>query len=90
MQHKYHVHYRNGDLLNDPPVPSLFVTDMSEYGYIHVGEIQIDIPFDPPSQAELIKSRVAELRKEQGELQAKMTSIEGCIQELLCIEHKED
>jgi hypothetical protein len=58
-------------------------------GYVHIGEATITV--DVPPERELVDSKVASLREEiskaRADSTAKVTQLEGRIQQLLCIEN---
>lgn len=88
MKAKVHAHWTQSSW--DPePVLSLHTHDMSKSfpGYIHAGEFEIDLPIEPPSHAEIVKGKVADLRKQQAELIHKSDQIEERIQQLMALPH---
>lgn len=56
--------------------------------YHVLGEMEIDVPFELPTPAQVTLSRIAGFRAEQGRLTAQITKIDDQIQQLQCIEHK--
>ena len=70
----------------------LYYSDMSQYGYIFIGEVEVSVDFDLPDNFSFTQAEIDVLRKEQKRIQAeaqnKVTRIEEKIQSLLCIEHK--
>ena len=70
----------------------LYFSDMSQYGYIFIGEVEVSVDFDLPDNFSFTQAEIDVLRKEQKRIQAeaqnKITRIEEKIQSLLCIEHK--
>ena len=70
----------------------LFMIDMSEYGYVCIGEFEKDIEFDVPDnfsfEFEEIKSLREQKKKVQAQAQSMIDQIDEKIQRLLCIEHK--
>ena len=70
----------------------LYFSDMSQYGYIFIGEVEVSVDFDLPDNFSFTQAEIDVLRKEQKHIQAeaqnKITRIEEKIQSLLCIEHK--
>ena len=66
--------------------------DMSKYGYVCIGEVEVSVDFDLPDNFSFTQAEIDVLRKEQKRIQAeaqnKITRIEEKIQSLLCIEHK--
>ena len=88
MKQEIFVHWKLHAWDKEPSY-AIHTADMSSLKEYHLlGTMDIDIPFDLPGHAEVIKGRVAGFREEQGRLTAKIANIEGQIQELLCIEHK--
>lgn len=80
--------YRPTDLLNADAVDMLNALgfsshDMSTHGWVKVGDAHISVDLLPAEQC--AADTIAALRREQGELQAKATQIEGEIQKLLAI-----
>ena len=71
---------------------SLMACDMSKYGYIFIGEVEVSVNYDLPDNFNYTQAEIDSLRKEQKRIQAKaqnnITRIEEQIQSLLCIEHK--
>lgn len=53
---------------------------------------ETEIEFDPPAHGELVADTISKLREHKKEIlaeaQAKVTDVERCIQELLCLEYK--
>ena len=70
----------------------LLACDMSEYGYIKIGEVEVSADYDLPESFNFTQAEIDSLRKEQKRIQAEaqnnITRIEEKIQSLLCIEHK--
>ena len=70
----------------------LHYSDMSQYGYIFIGEVEVSVDYDLPDNFNYTQAEIDVLRKEQkrihAEAQNKITRIEEKIQSLLCIEHK--
>ena len=70
----------------------LFYSDMSQYGYIFIGEVEVSVDYDLPDNFNYTQAEIDSLRKEQKRIQAeaqnKITRIDEKIQSLLCIEHK--
>ncbi len=71
----------------------LKICDMSEYGYIFLGEVEVSVDYELPDDFNFTQCQIDALRKEQkrilAESQKKVTEIEEQIQKMLCIEHKE-
>ena len=71
---------------------SLMACDMSKYGYIFIGEVEVSVNYDLPDNFNYTQAEIDSLRKEQKRIQAEaqknITRIEEKIQSLLCIEHK--
>lgn len=71
----------------------LMAADMSEYGYICLGGIEVSVDYELPDDFNFTQCEIQLLRKEQkrilAESQKKVTEIEEQIQKMLCIEHKE-
>ena len=71
---------------------SLMACDMSKYGYIFIGEVEVSVNYDLPDNFNYTQAEIDSLRKEQKRIQAKaqnnITRIEEQIQSMLCIEHK--
>ena len=71
---------------------SLLACDMSEYGYIFIGEVEVSVNYDLPDNFNITQLEIDSLRKEQKRIQAEaqnnITRLEEKIQSLLCIEHK--
>jgi hypothetical protein len=58
---------------------------------IFLDPIEVEIPdYETPSRSDITKELILGIRVEQGEHQAAITELEGKIQELLCVEYKED
>lgn len=68
------------ELINELGFSSI---DMTGSGWVRVGEAQITVTLLPIEQC--MADTIAALRREQAELQAKSTRIEGEIQKLLAI-----
>lgn len=70
----------------------LYYSDMSKYGYIFIGEVEVSVDYDLPDNFNYTQAEIDSLRKEQKRIQAEaqnnITRIEEQIQSLLCIEHK--
>ena len=70
----------------------LYFSDMSQYGYIFIGEVEVSVDYDLPDNFSFTQAEIDVLRKEQKRIQAEaqnnITRIEEKIQSLLCIEHK--
>jgi hypothetical protein len=66
-------------------------SDMSQYGYITVGEVDTEIDYDIPADWNPVAAEVAALNKHLQEISdehhAKVRQIKGRIAELLCIEN---
>lgn len=71
---------------------NLMACDMSQYGYILIGEVEVSADYELPENFNFTQAEIDALRKEQKRIQAdannKITRIEEHIQSLLCIEHK--
>ena len=71
---------------------SLMACDMSKYGYIFIGEVEVSVNYDLPDNFNYTQAEIDVLRKEQKRIQAEaqnnITRIEEQIQSMLCIEHK--
>lgn len=71
---------------------SLLACDMSQYGYIFIGEVEVSVDYDLPDNFNYTQAEIDVLRKEQKRIQAEaqnnITRIEEQIQSMLCIEHK--
>ena len=71
---------------------NLMACDMSKYGYIFIGEVEVSVNYDLPDNFNYTQAEIDVLRKEQKRIQAEaqnnITRIEEKIQSLLCIEHK--
>ena len=71
---------------------SLLACDMSQYGFILIGEVEVSVDYDLPDNFNYTQAEIDSLRKEQKRIQAEaqnnITRIEETIQSLLCIEHK--
>lgn len=71
---------------------SMKICDMSEYGYIYIGKVEVSVDYDLPENFNFTQCEIDLLRKEQKRIQAeaqmKVVRIEEKIQSLLCIEHK--
>ena len=71
---------------------SLLACDMSQYGFILIGEVEVSVDYDLPDNFNFTQAEIDVLRKEQKRIQAEaqnnITRIEEKIQSLLCIEHK--
>ena len=71
---------------------NLMSCDMSQFGYIFIGEVEVSVNYDLPDNFNYTQAEIDVLRKEQKRIQAeaqnKITRIEEKIQSLLCIEHK--
>ncbi len=71
---------------------NLMACDMSKYGYIKIGEVEVSVDYDLPENFNFTQAEIDALRKEQKRIQAeaqnKITQIEEHIQSLLCLEHK--
>ena len=71
---------------------NLMACDMSKYGYIFIGEVEVSVDYDLPDNFNYTQAEIDSLRKEQKRIQAEaqnnITRIEEKIQSLLCIEHK--
>ena len=81
----FHWNYK----YSDEPIPALFSCDMSSYGYLLVGEVEIECPDIPlPTREEVIAGKVKELREKQGVHQHEIDKIDEAIKSLLCIEYK--
>ena len=67
--------------------------DMSQYGYIFIGEVEVSVDYELPDDFNLTQVEIDSLRKEkkriQAEAQNSITRIDEQIQSLQCIEHKE-
>ena len=72
---------------------ALKICDMSQYGYVFLGEVEVSANYELPDDFNFTKCEIDLLRKEQkrilAESQKKVTEIEEQIQKMLCIEHKE-
>ena len=70
---------------------SLKVCDMSEYGYVFLGEVEVSVDYELPDDFNFTQRQIDALRKEQkrilAESQNKVTEIEEQIQSMLCLEH---
>ena len=66
--------------------------DMSEYGYIHLCEVDVEVPFELPDDFSFTTEEIRVLKEQKKAIQAeanrKIVQIEERIQSLLCIEHK--
>ena len=58
--------------------------------YIKAGEFEVDLDVIPLSHADAVLAQVTMLRQEAGKHQAAITDIKARINELMCIEHKEE
>lgn len=71
---------------------NLMACDMSKYGYILIGEVEVSVDYDLPDNFNITQLEIDSFRKEQKRIQAEaqnnITRIEEQIQSLLCIEHK--
>ena len=71
---------------------NLMACDMSNYGYVCIGEVEVSVDYDLPDNFNYTQAEIDVLRKEQKRIQAEaqnnITRIEEKIQSLLCIEHK--
>jgi len=71
---------------------SLLACDMSKYGFILIGEVEVSVDYDLPDNFNYTQAGIDSLRKKQKRIQAEaqnnITRIEEQIQSLLCIEHK--
>jgi hypothetical protein len=71
---------------------SLKVCDMSEYGYICLGNVEVSADYELPDDFNFTQCEIDLLRKEQkrilAESQKKVTVIEERIQSMLCLENK--
>jgi len=71
---------------------NLLSCDMSQYGYILIGEVEVSVDYDLPDNLNITQLEIDSLRKAQKRIQAEaqnnITRIEEQIQSLLCIEHK--
>ena len=71
---------------------SLLACDMSQYGFILIGEVEVSVDYDLPDNLNITQLEIDSLRKAQKRIQAEaqnnITRIEEKIQSLLCIEHK--
>lgn len=58
--------------------------------YTLLGTMEIDVPFALPGHAEVIAQKIAVLRGEQGKLMAQVTLLDSKINDLLCLEHRNE
>ena len=76
----------------DEFILSILACDMSKYGYVLLGAVEVSADFDLPEDFNFTQAEIDSLRKEQkciqAEAQKNITRIEEKIQSLLCIEHK--
>ena len=68
------------------------ICDMTEYGYILIGTVEVSADFDIPDDFNFTQAEIDSLKtqksKIQAEAQIKITQIEEQIQRLQCIEYK--
>lgn len=68
---------------------NVFMTDMSEYGFVVVGEAELE--YDVPDDFNPTAAKIATLEKKLGvmsdEYQRNVAAIRGQISDLQCIEH---
>lgn len=66
--------------------------DMSEYGYVMLGSVNVEFEFTLPSHAEQVRREVEMLNLKKSEILAethrKVTELQERIDSLLCIENK--
>ncbi len=79
-------------LNSDPALPSsyqIWATDMSDYGYIKIHEVEFDVT--PLTQEEYVRGAVGELKNKQQKIRAQAESQVNTLQEqinnLLCLVH---
>lgn len=69
------------------------VCDMTEYGYILIGTVEVSADFDLPDDFNFTQAEIDSLKtqksKIQAEAQMKITQIDEQIQRLQCIEYKD-
>lgn len=86
-----HVH-ASKDYGKDEVRLSLYLTDMSEYGYICLGKLEVEVPFDLPEdfsfEGEQVKALQKEKKSVQAQCQSRLNQIDEQIARLLCIEYK--
>jgi len=58
-------------------------------GYIYMGEIEIDNPFNAPDQSDLNNAKAESFKAEIKEYKAKINLLENKIKDLFCIESSE-
>lgn len=67
--------------------------DMSEYGYVMVDKVMVEVSFNEPEAGEMVKREVEMLKAKQAEINGKayaeVNALQNRIDSLLCIEHKE-
>ena len=70
--------------------PTLMNADMTEYGYTMYGEVEVQVEFEMPSEAEQKRKLVESLQKQKSNILAechrKTSIIQDKIDSLLCIE----
>lgn len=71
----------------------LWPTDMSEYGYVCLGEVDVEFEINPPSSADLVAKEIEGLERQKDGLLAetnrKVQAIQDKINSLLCLEYKQ-
>ena len=71
----------------------LFQADMSEYGYLLIGTVDVEVDYELPDDFNFTQLEIDNLKKEKKRIQAeankKLVAIDEKIQSLQCIEHKE-
>lgn len=71
--------------------PVIQLTDMSEYGYVLLGTVDIEFEFEMPSEAEQVKKEIEMLTAEKNRILAeahmKTQNIQDQINSLLCLEN---
>jgi hypothetical protein len=81
------VHLDDKNMFTEDSHLSYFMTDMADYGYVKIGEVQIEIDVDPKEiNLATIRMLRVELQKVKERAFEKQTGIEGKIQNLLCLE----
>lgn len=77
---------------NEPSTYCCFPSNMTEYGYVHLGEVEIEI--EPISGKDLVTRSVEILRKKQETIKQnahnQVEALQERINSMLCLEYKGD
>lgn len=77
----------------NPGEYQLHSCDMTEYGYVLIDKVIIEVSFNEPETGELVRREVEMLKAKQAEVNGKayaeVKALQNRIDSLLCIEHKE-